>query len=216
MVHMSKYFDFTPDPKVLIALTHTPMLPLDALCELIDNAIDGFTAAKIQGRPVDRPHISITLPTRRNIADNTGSLRVVDNGPGMSPDIAEQAIRAGFSGNNPYDSLGLFGMGFNISTGKIGRVTRFRTARHEDQDCIDTCIDLESINASKDYRLPVTETEKPENFAHGTIIEISRWWPDGNPNKGFISKLIQYGIPKDLFVNNSNFSESNNSGCQMQ
>lgn len=32
-------FDFTPDPKVLIALTHTPMQPLDALCELIDNAI---------------------------------------------------------------------------------------------------------------------------------------------------------------------------------
>lgn len=31
-------FDFTPDPKVLIALTHTPMQPLDALCELIDNA----------------------------------------------------------------------------------------------------------------------------------------------------------------------------------
>lgn len=29
-------FDFTPDPKVLIALTHTPMQPLDALCELID------------------------------------------------------------------------------------------------------------------------------------------------------------------------------------
>lgn len=33
-------FDFTPDPKVLIALTHTPMQPLDALCELIDNAMN--------------------------------------------------------------------------------------------------------------------------------------------------------------------------------
>lgn len=26
-------FDLTPDPKVLIALTHTPMQPLDALCD---------------------------------------------------------------------------------------------------------------------------------------------------------------------------------------
>ena len=26
-------FDFTPDPKVLIALTHTPMQPLDALSQ---------------------------------------------------------------------------------------------------------------------------------------------------------------------------------------
>ncbi len=50
---MEKFFDFTPDPKVLIALTHTPMLPLDALCELIDNAIDGFSAARIQGIPTD-------------------------------------------------------------------------------------------------------------------------------------------------------------------
>ena len=48
-------FDFTPDPKVLLALTHTPMQPLDALCELIDNAIDSFAAAKIQGVPVDSP-----------------------------------------------------------------------------------------------------------------------------------------------------------------
>lgn len=27
-------FDLTPDPRVLIALTHTPLQPLDALCEL--------------------------------------------------------------------------------------------------------------------------------------------------------------------------------------
>ena len=42
-------FGFTPDPKVLLALTHTPMQPMDALCELIDNAIDSFHYAKIQG-----------------------------------------------------------------------------------------------------------------------------------------------------------------------
>ena len=42
-------FDFTPDPKVLIALTHTPMQPLDALCELIDNAIDSFLWSKDSG-----------------------------------------------------------------------------------------------------------------------------------------------------------------------
>lgn len=195
-MHMNDFFDFTPDPKVLIALTHTPMLPLDALCELIDNAIDGFASAKIQGRPIETPLIEINLPTRRDIANGTGALRVIDNGPGMTPETAEKAIKAGFSGNNPYDSLGLFGMGFNISTGKIGRVTRFRTARHEDTYCTDTRIDLEEINASKDYRLPVSKTEKPDGFMNGTIIEISHWWPEGNPNKGFISKLIQYGIPK--------------------
>ena len=114
-------FDFTPDPKVLLALTHTPMQPLDALCELIDNAIDSFYSAKIQGILIENPMVLITLPSRKQLMNNGGIIRVQDNGPGMSADIAEKAIRAGFSGNNPYDTLGLFGMGFNISTGKLGR-----------------------------------------------------------------------------------------------
>lgn len=191
-----QFFDFTPDPKVLIALTHTPMLPLDALCELIDNSIDSFYAAKIQGRPTAKPLIAIDLPARKDVINNTGFLRIVDNGPGMTAEAAEKAIRAGFSGNNPYDSLGLFGMGFNISTGKIGSVTRFRTGRAEDTNMIETIIDLGRINRDKDYRLPVNQTSKEVGFSHGTIIEISHWWPEGNPNRGFLSKLVQYGVPK--------------------
>ncbi len=46
-------FNLTPDPKILIALTHTPLQPLDALCELIDNAIDSFSVAKLQGSPIE-------------------------------------------------------------------------------------------------------------------------------------------------------------------
>lgn len=191
---MGKFFDFTPDPKVLIALTHTPMLPLDALCELIDNCIDGFSAARIQGVPTEKPIIVVDLPSRKDITNNTGVLRVVDNGPGMTAETAEKAIKAGFSGNNPYDSLGLFGMGFNISTGKMGRITRFRTARKEDAFCTDTTIDLEKINNTKDYRLPAVESSKPDNFTNGTIIEVSNWWPEGNPNRGFLNKLVQYGL----------------------
>ena len=60
-------FDLTPDPKVLIALTHTPMQPLDALCELIDNAIDSFQAAELQGTPVEHPIITIDLPRMAEI-----------------------------------------------------------------------------------------------------------------------------------------------------
>lgn len=114
-------FDLTPDPKVLIALTHTPMQPLDALCELIDNAIDSFQAAELQGTPVEHPIITIDLPRMAEITRGAGIIRVRDNGIGLTRDMAEKAIKAGFSGNNPYDSLGLFGMGFNISTGKMGR-----------------------------------------------------------------------------------------------
>src|SRR5262245_46452362 len=136
-------FDLTPDPKVLIALTHTPMQPLDALCELIDNAIDSFQVARLQGNPVKDPLVVIDLPKPSELSKNVGSLRIRDNGTGLNRDVAEMAIRAGFSGNNPYDSLGLFGMGFNISSGKLGRVTRFLTTRREEKKAIEVVIDLE-------------------------------------------------------------------------
>ncbi|SMB95938.1 Histidine kinase-, DNA gyrase B-, and HSP90-like ATPase [Thermanaeromonas toyohensis ToBE] len=187
-------FDLTPDPKVLIALTHTPMQPLDALCELIDNAIDSFQTAKLQGIPVEHPLVVIDLPRPSDIKHGGGSIRVRDNGPGLTRDMAEKALRAGFSGNNPFDSLGLFGMGFNISTGKLGRVTRFLTARKEEDTAIEVVIDLEQIRQSGSYRVPFSRKQK--EFEHGTLVEISGWWPEGNPNSGFVRKLVQYGIPK--------------------
>lgn len=194
-------FDFTPDPKVLIALTHTPMQPLDALCELIDNSIDSFYGAKIQGVIVDNPLIVITLPTKKQLMNNSGVLRIQDNGVGMTAENAEKAIKAGFSGNNPYDTLGLFGMGFNISTGKLGNRTTFMTARADMNSYVKTVIDLSKINNSKNYSLDAFEilkndTEPFANNSHGTIIEVDEWWPEGNANRGFIQKLIQYGAPK--------------------
>lgn len=189
-------FDLTPDPKVLIALTHTPIQPLDALCELIDNAIDSFNAARLQGTPINNPLISIELPKLSEIDNNLGILRITDNGPGLTKEMAEKALKAGFSGNNPYDTLGLFGMGFNISTGKIGSITKMRTARQELDKAISVTIDLEKISTSKSYNVVANSIDKINTITHGTIIEISKWWPDGNPNKGFIRKLVQYGNKK--------------------
>ncbi|OAB43477.1 ATP-binding protein [Paenibacillus glacialis] len=196
MTHSEQFFDFTPDPKVLIALTHTPMLPLDALCELVDNAIDSFQAAKLTGIKIDHPLISIELPRIAELSKNSGIIRIRDNGPGMTAQMAENSIKAGFSGNNPYDSLGLFGMGFNISTGKLGRVTRLLTTRKNEDTAIDVIIDLDDINQTKNYELPVFTIEKPQELMNGTVIEISEWWPEGNANSQFVKRLVQYGLPK--------------------
>ena len=195
-----KSFDFTPDPKVLLALTHTPMKPLDALCELIDNGIDSFASAKLQGIVVDHPSVTIELPSNSNISNGSGRLRVADNGPGMTDEEAEKAIKAGFSGNNPYDTLGLFGMGFNISTGKLGNRTTLMTAKADSDYFIRVVIDLNNINNTKNYTLPVyTERTGPNAVFKegqcGTIIEVDDWWPKGNSNYGFVSKLIGYGRP---------------------
>lgn len=186
-------FDLTPDPKVLIALTHTPLQPLDALCELIDNSIDSFQVAKLQGAPIEFPLIIVELPGAAEINRGEGIVRIRDNGSGLTADLAEKALRAGYSGNKPYDSLGLFGMGFNISTGKLGRVTRFLTARKEDQDAIEVVVDLIKLQERRSYKVPVISRPKPQEFSHGTVVEVHGWWPDGNPNSGFVKKLANYG-----------------------
>lgn len=188
-------FDLTPDPKVLVALTHTPLQPLDALCELIDNSLDSFEAARIQGRAVSHPLVLIDLPGRPEVDRKEGVVRIRDNGPGMTPEQAEKALTAGYSGKNPYDSLGLFGMGFNIATGKIGSVTRFLTGRVEDINCLETVVDLVAMQEAGNYEVPVQSVSKPSEFTHGTIVEVRGWWPEGNPNNGFIRKLASYARP---------------------
>ena len=107
-------FDFTPDPRVLIALTQTPITPMDALCELIDNSIDSFSNSRLYGKKIEHPKIWIDLPKKADLDKNFGVIRIRDNGPGMTTEQAEKAIKAGYSGNNSIDTLGLFGMGFNI------------------------------------------------------------------------------------------------------
>jgi len=191
-----KPFDLTPDTKVLIALTHTPLKPLDALSELIDNAIDSFTVAQNSGKPVDHPLVLISLPTGSELKNDEGIVRIRDNGLGMSADMAEMALRAGFTGNNPYDSLGLFGMGLNIACGKFARRTTLYTARTEDEKALKVVVDLLDIQERGSYEVVPEEVDKPEGFEHGTIIELTNWWPEGNPNYGFIRKLVSYGRPR--------------------
>jgi hypothetical protein len=189
-------FDLTPDPKVLLALTHTPMQPMDALCELIDNALDSFNVAKIYGSVPKNPAVLIELPKLSDINSGIGIIRVRDNGLGLTAEQAEKALKAGFTGNNPYDNLGLFGMGFNISTGKLGSITNFMTTQLDSSSCIQVTIDLEKLRSERSFKVPVSEIPKPKEFQSGTIVEVSSWWPEGNPNSGFVRKLVQYGMPR--------------------
>jgi RNA polymerase subunit RPABC4/transcription elongation factor Spt4 len=191
-----KEFDLTPDPRVLVALTHTPLQPLDALCELIDNSLDSFRYAALHGQPTDYPLITVELPGPAELGRDEGHVRIRDNGPGLPAEMAEKSVRAGYSGNkNPYDTLGLFGMGFNISTGKLGRVTRFMTAERGDELALQVVIDLVDMQDKQSYKVPVARVEKPSEFDHGTIIEVESPWPAGSANWGFVRQLVNYGKP---------------------
>lgn len=190
--------DLTPDPRVLRALTHTPLRPIDALCELIDNSVDSFSIARKNGKPINGAVVLVTIPSRTDLTGGGGSVVVRDNGPGLEIEEAERALRAGFSGNNPFDTLGLFGMGFNIATGKIGTRTRFLTIHRDrtSEPAVQIVVDLPTMERMGHYNVPVERVAAPEGFGHGTLIEVSGWWPAGNPNRDFVSKLATISKPK--------------------
>lgn len=181
--------DITPDPKVLLALTQTPLRPIDALCELIDNGIDAFAAARSDGNPIPHQLIEVLIPAAAAIKRGEGAIRVYDRGAGLDRIGLENTLRAGFSGNNRFDTLGLFGMGFNIATGKLGQRTVVTTARTNDEQALRVTLDLPTIVSSQSFNVPVETIPKPPNFEHGTIVEVDRWWPDGDANAGFAAQL---------------------------
>lgn len=191
-----KLFDLRPPPDVLIALTHTDIKPIDALCELVDNAIDSFTDA--DGMPGGN-EIDIDVPTSGELQKNIGVIRISDNGPGMTAESAEKALTAGYSGKSAYDKLGMFGMGLNIATGKFARKTRLITATKLSDKAIVVEVDLEQLVEQKHFKVQPWEEDKSNYFPDrdsGTIIELSGWWLPGSPNSDNPRKLIQNGPSK--------------------
>jgi len=181
--------NITPTPDVLIALTNTPLKPLDAICELIDNGIDAFRAAEIGGVSIQHPWVQIHIPGEAEVKRGAGKIRIADNGAGLDMAGLEKALTAGFSSKNQFDTLGLFGMGFNIASGKLGKTTVVTTARKSDDYAIQTILDLPSLVSKRSFELNFEKVEKPKDFTSGTIVEISGWWEDGTQNQGFVLAL---------------------------
>lgn len=172
---MSQEFDLTPDPRVLQMLGEINLPQWRCLAELIDNSIDGFVHAVRSGAPIDAPEIGITLPT----VDNQNARVVVkDNGPGMSFESLENAVRAGWSGSDPLSNLGLFGMGFNIATARLGLVTEVWTSRSGDPEEVGVRIDLDELRATRSFKVPRQTRPKPDHTTHGTAIVVSQLKPD--------------------------------------
>lgn len=168
---MSQEFDLTPDPRVLQMLGEINLPQWRCLAELIDNSIDGFMHAARGGATIEAPEIGVVLP----MADNeTARITVRDNGPGMSFDALEHAVRAGWSGNDPLSNLGLFGMGFNIATARLGLVTEVWTSRKGDPEEVGVRIDLDELRNTRNFKVPRHTRPKPDHEAHGTTIIISR------------------------------------------
>ena len=172
---MTQELDLTPDPRVLQMLGEINLHQWRCIAELIDNGIDGLVSAARSGNPIEHPEISITIPTSNK---SDAQLVVKDNGPGMSIEVLENAVRAGWSGNNPLENLGLFGMGFNIATARLGMVTEVWTTRVGDPEWVGVRIDLDVLRTSRNFRVPRKTRPKLDHDQHGTEVLVTALKPD--------------------------------------
>ncbi|GAA2434863.1 hypothetical protein GCM10010433_39540 [Streptomyces pulveraceus] len=158
----------TPSARVLSMLGEIDFDEWQCLAELVDNSFDDFLDILRSGVEWhDGFTVSVTLPSSAK-----GVLEVRDTGRGMSQDRLARAVRAGWSGNDMHDKLGLFGMGFNISTARLGRRTRILTTRAGDTEWIGVEIDLDQIK--DDFEAKDIVEPKSDPSQHGTRIIVDR------------------------------------------
>lgn len=158
----------TPSARVLSMLGEIDFDEWQCVAELVDNPFDDFLEILRSGAEwPDGFTVSVTLPS-----SSKGVLEVRDIGRGMSRDRLARAVRAGWSGNDMHDKLGLFGMGFNISTARLGRRTRILTTQAGDADWIGVEIDLDQIK--DDFEAKDIIEPKSDPSQHGTKIIVDR------------------------------------------
>ncbi|KAB8144888.1 hypothetical protein F8S13_03365 [Chloroflexia bacterium SDU3-3] len=162
----SELIDVTPHPTILTVLGEIELRPWQCLAELIDNSIDGFLKRMRAGDPIEKPRVNIALGQETVV--------VKDNGPGMSIKDLELAVKAGWSSNDRFGNLGLYGIGFNIATARLGSLTKIWTTRAGDEEWVGLDIDLPKMATGGSYLLkPLTRIKADPNTS-GTEIEVSR------------------------------------------
>jgi hypothetical protein len=167
--------DLLPHPRILPMLGEINLEQWRCLAELVDNSIDAFLTAKRAGSPIKNPDVYVTLPSTDHPA---AKITVIDNGLGMDQETLANAVRAGWTGNDPVSNLGMFGMGFNIATARLGSLTNVWTTRDGDKEWSGLEIDFEKLIQQKHFRTPRLSRPKADTHEHGTEVTIERLKPE--------------------------------------
>lgn len=163
--------DITPTPRILRTLGEIPFQTWQCIAELVDNSIDAFLSEKTaQDR---EKKISVTW-TSDSVGSAARTIEVTDNASGMSMEQLQNAVRAGYTSNDPIDNLGLFGMGFNIATARLGEETVILSTRKGDAEWLGVKIDFQKLVSSKKFDAPVIRKTKSNPDECGTKITISK------------------------------------------
>ena len=171
--------DITPSPRVLRMLGQIDFAAWQCLAELVDNSIDAFIDVQSSGRLATlNPQISIELPPSTALDGGSGQVVVRDNGPGMDDDQLSKAVKAGYSGNDPVEKLGLFGMGFNIATARLGKRTEVWTTTADAGQWIGVEIDFDRLEEAGEFSAPRLSRRKSDmelqEGVHGTEVRVSK------------------------------------------
>jgi len=168
--------DITPNPRILRVLGEIPFQTWQCIAELIDNSIDSFLSEDMKVDDDRERTISVSW-TNESAAAQNRTVEITDNACGMSLEQLQNAVRAGYTSNDPIGNLGLFGMGFNISTARLGDLTIIMSTRSGDSEWVGIEIDFQKLIKSKHFEASVF-FEKKENFQEsGTKIKVSRLHP---------------------------------------
>ena len=178
----TEIIDITPSPRVLRMLGQIDFAAWQCLSELIDNSIDAFLEGQRGDKPLTLdPSVAIELPSAVSLDAGTGEIIVKDNGPGMTEDELRKAVKAGYSGNDPVEKLGLFGMGFNIATARLGKRTEVWTTTAESGEWIGVEIDFDRLEEAGEFAAPrlqrAKSDEELQQGGRGTEVRVSKLDP---------------------------------------
>ena len=165
--------DITPTPRILRTLGEIPFQTWQCVAERSDTTLDAVLPDNT-AIPEDAERKIVVTWASDSVATDDRAIEVTDNACGMSIEQLQNAVRAGYSSNDPIGNLGLFGMGFNISTARLGEVTTIMTTRRGDSDWVGIKIDFQKLIDTRRFDAPIIHMAKSNPAEHGTKITISR------------------------------------------
>jgi len=163
--------DITPTPRILRTLGEIPFQVWQCIAELVDNSIDAYLSDAFNASEEVERKISVSW-TGSAAAASERTVEITDNAKGMSIDQLRNAVKAGYSSNNPIGNLGLFGMGFNIATARLGELTTIMSTRVGENKWVGIEIDFQKLVDS--FSAPIIYEDKENPDISGTKIKVSR------------------------------------------
>lgn len=170
---MKSTVDITPTPRILRTLGDIPFDVWQCVAELADNSLDAFQAQAQRGNPVANARVDIHWSNESTPAHDR-EIIVEDNGTGMSIEQLQNAARAGYSNNDPINNLGLFGMGFNISTARLGDETIFISATKDSLEWTGIKINFAELIKGESFSAPVVTFPKASPNESGTRVIVKQ------------------------------------------